>query len=99
MRSKPCGLLLLCAVSGMLVAGCLSRRGHLAANAIADAQWFSTALKIGNARAAANYLSRAKMAESDLQQALKEHALSLLTADFDSIRPRLTKQNGIWLAT
>jgi hypothetical protein len=40
-----------------------------------------------------------KMTETNLHQALIAHAKALVTTDFDAVSPRLTKENGVWLAT
>jgi hypothetical protein len=92
-------ILLLCVSAVVFVTWRIVERRDLVRNVSWDAQWFSASLKNGNERAAANYLSRSKMTETNLQQALMTNAKALLTTDFDSVSPHLTKEDRVWLAT
>ena len=64
-----------------------------------DAQWLTTAPKAGNECAAENYSPPTKMSAGDLQQALRAHAKSILTTDFESLSPRFAKEDGVLCAT
>lgn len=74
----------LLAIPGFFVARNLSERRRQTINVRHDALWFTTALKTGNERAVANYLARPKMDSAALEQALRSHAQSLLSTDFDA---------------
>ena len=89
----------LLAVPGFFAARHLSERRRQTNNVRHDAQGFTTALKIGNERAAANYLARPKMDSATLEQALRTHAQSLLSTDFDAAPVTFRSDGAALLAT
>lgn len=87
------------AVPTFFIARHITERHRQTNNVRHDAQWFTTALKTGNERAAANYLSRPKMDSTVLEQALRTHARSLITTDFDTAPVSFRKNGSMLLAT
>jgi uncharacterized membrane protein len=87
------------AIPAFFVARHFSERHRQTTNVRHDAQWFTTALKTGNERAASNYLARPKMDSTALEQALRTHAQSLLTTDFDTAPVRFRTEGSTLLAT
>lgn len=87
------------AIPGFFVARHCSERQRQADNVRHSAQWFTTSLKIGNQRAASNYLARPRMDSTALEQALRTQAQSLLTTDFDTAPVRFHTDGSTLLAT
>jgi hypothetical protein len=95
----PLMIVTLLAAAGFFVARHLSERHRQEGNVRHDAHWFTDSIKIGNDRAVANYLARPKMDWPRLEQALRTHAQSLLTTDFDTAPVRFGTQGSTLFAT
>jgi hypothetical protein len=89
----------LLSIPAFFVAVHFTERRRQTNNVRHHAQWFATALKTGNERAASNYLARPKMDFTALEKALYTHAKSMLTTDFDTAPVTFRSDGSTLLAT
>jgi hypothetical protein len=96
---RICIALIVLAIPSFFIARHYTDRARQARNVRHDAQWFVTSLKLGNERAAANYLAQPSMDSGSLDQALRIHARSLLLTNFETAPLQLRSQDSILVAT
>jgi hypothetical protein len=87
------------AVFGVLLAKHYSDRALQARNVRHDVQRFMMSLKLGNERAAANFLARPNMDSGAFDQALRAQARSLLSTNFETAPLQFRGEGPLLLAT